>query len=243
VRTAELAAANERLTELDRLKSKFIADVSHELRTPLAVLNTRVYLLENGLPEKRAEYLIGLRGQIERLTQFVNTILDLSRLELGRGRIEFAPVSLNDVVDQVTVALAPRAEASGLRLTMHCADLLPPVRGEFNQLAQVATNLIANAINYTANGRIEVSTGLEGEQVCLQVQDTGMGITPDDIPHLFERFYRGERAGQSQIAGSGLGLSIVKEIIDLHNGTIEVESEVGKGTTFKVLLPVWENSV
>jgi PAS domain S-box-containing protein len=242
VRTAELAAANERLTELDRLKSKFIADVSHELRTPLAVLNTRVYLLENGLPEKRAEYLIGLRGQIERLTQFVNTILDLSRLELGRGRIEFAPVNLNDVVDQVTVALAPRAEASGLRLTMHCADSLPPVRGEFNQLAQVATNLIANAINYTANGRIEVSTGLEGEQVCLQVQDTGMGITPDDIPHLFERFYRGERAGQSQIAGSGLGLSIVKEITDLHNGTIEVESEVGKGTTFKVRLPLWDET-
>jgi len=242
-RTAELAAANQRLTELDRLKSKFIADVSHELRTPLAVLNTRVYLLEKGLPEKRAEYLIGLRDQIERLSQFVNTILDLSRLDLGKGKIEFAPVNLNDVVDQVTAALAPRAEANGLRLTVHCENELPSVRGEFNQLAQVATNLIANAIKYTANGRIEVSTGLEGEGLYLRVQDTGMGITPDDLPHLFERFYRGERAGQSQISGSGLGLSIVKEIVDLHGGEIQVESEVGKGSAFTVRLPLWKGEL
>jgi PAS domain S-box-containing protein len=237
-RTSELAAANERLTELDRLKSKFIADVSHELRTPLAVLNTRVYLLENGLPEKRTEYLTGLRGQIERLTQFVNTVLDLSRLELGKGKIEFEPVDLNEVVDQVTAALEPRAEASGLRLNVAYASPLPPVQGEFNQLAQVATNLIANAINYTANGHIDVSTGIEGHMIYLRVQDTGMGIASDDIPHLFERFYRGERAGQTKIAGSGLGLSIVKEIIDLHNGDIQVESQVGRGTTFLVTLPI-----
>jgi PAS domain S-box-containing protein len=239
-RTAQLAAANERLTELDRLKSKFIADVSHELRTPLAVLNTRVYLLENGLPEKKAEYLIGLREQIQRLIQFVNTVLDLSRLELGKGRITFEAVNLSEVVDQVTDALAPRAEANGLRLIVQCEGEMPPVRGEFNQLAQVATNLVANAINYTANGRIEVITRLVDNQVCLLVKDTGMGIAADDLPHLFERFYRGDRAGQTQIAGSGLGLSIVKEIVDLHGGTIEVESEVGRGSTFKVLLPQWE---
>jgi PAS domain S-box-containing protein len=240
-RTAELAAANERLTELDRLKSKFIADVSHELRTPLAVLNTRVYLLENGLPEKKAEYLIGLREQIQRLIQFVNTVLDLSRLELGKGRISFEAVNLNEVVDQVSDALAPRAEANGLRLSVQCEGDIPPVRGEFNQLAQVATNLIANAIKYTANGRIDVNIRLVDHQVCLRVKDTGMGIAPDDLPHLFERFYRGERAGQTQIAGSGLGLSIVKEIVDLHGGTIEVESEIGKGSTFTVYLPLWEN--
>jgi PAS domain S-box-containing protein len=242
-RTAELAAANERLTELDRLKSKFIADVSHELRTPLAVLSTRVYLLENGLPEKRAEYLIGLRDQIERLTQFVNTILDLSRLELGKARIEFAPVNLNDVIEQVMAALTPRAEANGLRLNLDCADHLPMVRGEFNQLAQVATNLTANAINYTPNGRIDIRTSATDGRVCLQVQDTGIGIASDDLPHLFERFYRGERAGQSRISGSGLGLSIVKEIVDLHGGEIIVESEVGKGSTFTVSLPVWVDKI
>jgi signal transduction histidine kinase len=105
-------------------------------------------------------------------------------------------------------------------------------------MAQVATNLIANAINYTANGHIDVSTGIEDKHIYLRVQDTGMGIAPDDIPHLFERFYRGERAGQTKIAGSGLGLSIVKEIVDLHSGDIQVESQVGKGTTFTVTLPV-----
>jgi PAS domain S-box-containing protein len=239
-RTAELSAANERLTELDRLKSKFIADVSHELRTPLTVLNTRVYLLERSRPEQWDGYLTSLRDQIERLTRFVNTILDLSRLELGGGKIEFSPVDLNEVVEQVSDALAPRAESSGLRLNVECSHGLPRVRGEFNQLAQVATNLIANAINYTPNGRIDVHTLLRDEQIGLKVQDTGMGISATDLSHLFERFYRGEKAGQTNLPGSGLGLSIVKEIVDLHGGKIDIESTVGKGTTFTVWLPVWE---
>jgi PAS domain S-box-containing protein len=242
-RTAKLSAANDRLTELDRLKSKFIADVSHELRTPLAVLNTRVYLLEHSKPEKRDEYLNGLRDQIERLTRFVNSILDLSRLELGRGRIAFGAVNLNDIVEHVSAALAPRAEINDLTLVVHYGHDLPPIYGEYNQIAQVATNLIANAVNYTPDGTIDVSTAQDGEWVYLRVQDTGMGITSDDIPHLFERFYRGERAGQSKVSGTGLGLSIVKEIVDLHNGRIEVVSQIGKGTTFTVRFPIWQDNI
>jgi PAS domain S-box-containing protein len=238
-RTAELSAANERLTELDRLKSKFIADVSHELRTPLTVLNTRVYLLERSRPDQWQSYLGGLRDQIDRLIHFVNTILDLSRLELAEGKIAFGQVNLNEVVEQVAVALAPRAEAIGLNLTMSYSADLPSVYGESNQLAQVATNLIANAINYTPNGLIEVSTAANGHYACLRVRDTGIGIPAGDMPHLFERFYRGERTTQSNMAGTGLGLSIVKEIVDLHGGKIEVDSQVGQGSTFIVWLPFW----
>jgi PAS domain S-box-containing protein len=242
-RTAELEQANQRLTELDRLKTKFISDVSHELRTPLAVLNTRVYLLQHAGPEKHGEYLTALKQQIERLTHFVNTILDLSRLELGADRITFGPVNLNDIAEQVVNTLSPRAEMAGLTMDFQMGDALPPVRGELNQLAQVATNLTANAINYTTNGSIHIRTGLDEQRdrVCLEVQDTGIGIHPDDQAHLFERFYRGERAGQSNIPGSGLGLSIVKEIVDMHSGSIEMESEVGKGTLFRVWLPVWHH--
>lgn len=240
-RTSELEQANQRLTELDRLKTKFIADVSHELRTPLAVLNTRVYLLQKSKPEKHPEYLNALQLQIERLTHFVNAILDLSRLELGAGKIKFASIDLVSVVGQVVTALAPRAEQAGLEIVYENGVKLPAVRGEFNQLAQVVTNLVANAINYTPNGYVHVRTSydIDHERVCLEVQDSGIGIHPEDITHLFERFYRGEKTGQSNIPGSGLGLSIVKEIVDLHDGDIQVESELDKGTTFRVLLPPW----
>ena len=239
-RTAELQAANERLTELDRLKTKFIADVSHELRTPLTVLNTRVYLLQHSPPEKHPAYLLALKEQLERLANFVNAILDLSRLELGHDKIAFGAVDLNDVVKQVVIALQPRAEIAGLELTLH-NNPMPEVRGEFNQLAQVVTNLVANAINYTSNGSISVRTALDTDHglVSLEVKDTGMGISEADIPHLFTRFYRGERAGQTSIPGTGLGLSIVKEIVDLHAGQITVKSQVSKGTTFIILLPIY----
>jgi signal transduction histidine kinase len=242
-RTLELEAANERLTELDRLKTKFIADVTHELRTPLTVLSTRVYLLQHSPPEKHPAYLLALKEQLERLTNFVNATLDLSRLEMSHERMVFGSVDLNDVVTQVLNALQPRAEIAGLDLTFR-NNPIPEVKGEFNQLAQVVTNLVANAINYTANGSIKVETAFDKahNHVTLEVTDTGMGISENDIPHLFTRFYRGERAGQSSIPGTGLGLSIVKETVDLHEGQISVKSQVGKGTTFTIYLPVYKQS-
>jgi signal transduction histidine kinase len=196
-------------------------------------------LLERGKPEKRQHYLAVLSEQSNRLAGLVETILDLSRLELGGGRVAFAPVNLNEVADKVVVAHQPRADAAGLSLLFKPHPELPPVRGEFNQLAQVATNLVANAINYTPVGEVQVYTCLDPApgEVCLQVQDTGIGIHPDDLPHLFERFYRGRRTGPSEVPGSGLGLGIVKEIVDLHAGRIEVESELGAGSIFRVWLP------
>ncbi len=183
---------------------------------------------------------MALKEQLERLANFVNATLDLSRLELGHDRIAFGQVDLNNVVQQVVMALEPRAEIAGLQITFQAAPT-PEVRGEFNQLAQVVTNLVANAINYTSNGSIIVRTSFDEtqKQVCLEVTDTGMGISEGDIPHLFTRFYRGERAGQTNIPGTGLGLSIVKEIVDLHEGSIVVQSQVGRGTTFKIYLPIY----
>lgn len=242
-RTLELEAANNRLTELDRMKSRFIADVSHELRTPLSVLNTRVYLLERTPEEKRAEYMQGLREQIERLSKFVNDVLDLSRIEGERNQMTLEKVALNPLVAQVVDSLQPRALELGLELDCQPANDLPRVIGHSERLGQVITNLVSNALKYTRVGRVLVSTGLEptGERVWLRVEDTGIGIPAEDLPHIFDRFYRAQNVSQMTIAGTGLGLNIAKEIIEMHGGEISIESEVGVGTTVTVWLQVAPN--
>ena len=226
------------LKELDRLKSKFVSDVSHELRTPITNLKLYADLLEHGKPDKRPQYLETLKEQANRLAQLVEDILNLSRLELGADKVQFAPVDLNALARQVVDAHRPTAEAAGLTLAFTPDPELPPVWGEPNQLAQVITNLVANGINYTSAGQVGVSTQLRNGQACLEVRDTGRGIYPEDLPHLFERFYRGRHAGQPGVPGTGLGLAIVKEIVDLHYGQISVASQVGVGTTFTVRLPL-----
>jgi PAS domain S-box-containing protein len=238
-RTRELAAANERLAELDRLKSKFVSDVSHELRTPIANLKLHVELLENGRVDKRAHYLSVVKQQSRRLGQLVDDILNLSRLEMGRERVTLGPVDLNFVVEQIVAAHQPRAESSGLLLSFEPLPALLPVRGEVNQLAQVVTNLLINALNYTLEGWVQVSTFQNTEEACLQIRDTGIGIDPEDLPNIFDRFYRGRRSQRSETPGTGLGLAIVKEIVDLHDGHIEVDSQVKHGSTFKVWLPLF----
>jgi signal transduction histidine kinase len=241
-RTQALADANERLTELDRLKTKFVSDVSHELRTPVGNLKLHLDLLERGKPEKREHYLSVLQNQIKRLAQLVEGILDLSRLERDRENVVLQPVNLNALVEQVVITHQPSAEAAGLSLTSDLSPNLPSVLGEPRQIIQVITNLLSNAINYTPEGSVRVSTVRDGRLVCLQVSDTGQGLDPEDMPHLFERFYRGKHTGQSDIPGSGLGLAIVKEIVDLHGGRIEVDSRAGEGSTFRVWLPIDGNA-
>jgi PAS domain S-box-containing protein len=241
-RTRELAAANERLTELDRLKSKFVSDVSHELRTPIANLKLHVELLEHGRAEKHAHYLSVVKQQSRRLGQLVDDILNLSRLEMGRERAAFGPVDLNFVVEQIVAAHQPRAESAGLVLSFEPLPDLQAVRGEVNQLSQVVTNLVINALSYTPAGEVRVRTFQAVDDACLQVDDTGIGIDPDDIPNIFARFYRGRGSQRSETPGTGLGLSIVKEIVDLHDGRIEVNSQVKQGTTFKVWLPLYHDN-
>ncbi|RMG98709.1 MAG: GAF domain-containing protein [Chloroflexi bacterium] len=240
-RTRELAEANQQLQALDRMKSKFVSDVSHELRTPITNLNLYLDLIERAGKEKQERYLQVLRQQANRLTTLIEDILNLSRMDLGKAQISFTAVSLNDLITQIVEIYQARAEAANLQLTTTLQPDLPPVRGEPNQLSQVITNLLANALNYTPAGSIHLCTNWqEGDQmVCFRISDTGIGIDPEDQEHLFERFYRGKHAAQSNIPGTGLGLAIVKEIIDLHQGQIQVNSEPGQGTTFYVWLPVF----
>lgn len=239
-RTHELAEANQRLTELDRLKSKFVSDVSHELRTPIANLKLYIELLEHGHPDKQLHYKAVLQQQIKRVAELVDDILDLARLESQQQQgFVPQPIQLNTLVAQLVTAHQPQAEALALTLSFVPLADLPPTYGDANQLAQVVTNLLANALNYTRQGTIEVKTLLREQQIGLQISDSGRGITPDDLPHIFERFYRGRHTHHADVPGTGLGLAIVKEIVELHHGEIEVESELDHGTTFIVWLPAY----
>jgi signal transduction histidine kinase len=170
--------------------------------------------------------------------KLVEDILDLSRLAVGKNKhLEFTQIDLNGLIDQVVTAIRPLAEAAGLRLVFEPEPDLPPVMGEHNQLSRLVNNLVANAIHYTVKGEVTVRTSKRDGCVCLEIQDTGIGIDPEDKPHIFERFYRGRLVRQSKIHGTGLGLAIVKEIADMHESKIDVQSELGKGSTFYVRFP------
>ncbi len=242
-RTAELEAANEQLRNLDKLKTQFVSDVSHELRTPLTSLAMYGYLLEHDTSANVRNHIIALNKQIERLKTLVHDILDISRLD-RQGELARRAVTLNDLVGAVVIAHEAVARSKKLELRLSPGEMLPNVLGDASQIERVVENLLANAINYTPAGSIMVSTHLDSErgQVCLSITDTGIGIDEQDLPRLFERFYRGQRARQLRVPGSGLGLGIVKEIVDQHGGALEVSSTVGRGTTFRVYLPLAQPS-
>ncbi|MEP7285557.1 MAG: PAS domain-containing sensor histidine kinase [Chloroflexota bacterium] len=238
-RTADLRSANDQLKELDKLKSKFVADVSHELRAPVTSLGLRLYLLEQ-TPQKLDEHLSVLKENVQRLTNLIESVLDLSRLDLNERTVAFGPVDLNAIIERESVGhLLPKQDAE-LNILYDLDKSLPPVRGEASQIGQVITNLVSNALRYTQAGTVQVRTSFASDSnaVCLEIIDSGIGIEPADMVHLFDRFYRGRNAVRSSIPGTGLGLSIVKDIVDLHEGRIEVESQPGQGSTFRVWLPV-----
>jgi two-component system phosphate regulon sensor histidine kinase PhoR len=225
--------------ELDRLKDLFVSDVSHELRTPTTNIGLYLELLEGAPPAKRTEYIAVLKEQSKLLVKLVEDILDLSRLTIGKEKgIEFTQVDLNMLTDRVVAAHRPLAEAAGLTLEFNPDNNLLPVWGEQNQLARLVNNLVSNAIRYTEEGGVFISTTQADDHICLKVSDTGMGIDPEDEPHLFERFYRGRRVRQTKVHGTGLGLAIVKEIVDLHDSKIEVKSEIGGGSDFIISFPI-----
>ena len=238
------------LQELDRMKDQFVSNVSHELRTPLANLKLYLSLLQQGRPERRASYLEVMGREVERLERLIVELLDLSRLQ-SEQRAERAPVRelvdvqmVIDTVVQNNIAWAESAEEELLYEGTN--NGLPRVYGDPDQLLRALTNLVSNAINYTPpGGKILVRSMIgrseqgEPEWVIIETVDTGIGIPADELPNIFDRFYRGSNVNPS-VPGTGLGLAIIKEILGLHGGSIEVESEQGRGSTFRLKLPVYE---
>lgn len=240
-RTAELARLNERLRQLDRMKTNFVSDVSHELRTPVNNLAMRLQLLEMDTPDQVPKHRRMLRQQVEHLSNLVEDILQLSRIDMSRSAITFKRLDLVPIVQAAIDAHRPRAALKGLELHF-ISEPVPKILGEPNQISQVVTNLITNALNYTEAGQVVVTvqTGENGH-VELLVSDTGIGIANDEKALIFERFYRGRHVAKSDIAGTGLGLGIVAEILSLHNGEIMVEDNLPRGSCFIVRLPIIEH--
>jgi PAS domain S-box-containing protein len=236
-RTRELSEANQRLQELDRAKDQLISNINHELRTPLANIKLYLSLLERGRPEKQSEYLQTLRREQSRLEKMIEDLLDLSRLDLGVTRIEPAPLPLDPLLRQLVADRVNLAIERGLTLEYQAGGDLPLVLIDPERLTEVITNLMTNAINYTpAGGRVVVSAAATGEWVTFTVRDSGPGVAAKDLPHLFERFYRGEVGRLASAPGTGLGLAISREIVDRLGGRITVDSASGQGAAFTVWL-------
>lgn len=237
-RTYELAAANEQLLELDRLKSKFIADISHEFRTPLANLRLYLDLFSRGPAEKQEQYLSVLHGQTIRLVNLVEDVLSLSHIEAQTDAASLTNIDLNQMIKTVLMRLESTLRQHNNTIILELDDNLPTMRGIPQQIEQVITNLVANASSYAENGNITLWSGKQSDGIQFQIQDTGSGISAEDLPHIFDRFYRGRKTGQSALPGTGLGLAIVKEIVARHNGHIDVTSQINQGTTFTLRFPV-----
>lgn len=227
--------------EAERLKSDFVSFVSHQLRTPLSGMNWMLELAADaeGLPDQAREYIVEAQESGARLVRLVNDLLDIARLESGRTAIEPEPVDLGQVTRSVVTELQALASGKGQALTLDGLDA-PAVNGDPQLLRQVVTNLVSNAIKYTPDGgRIDVRMTRTDGLVEWLIKDNGMGIPPAARGRLFEKFYRADNAVATETEGTGLGLHLVRLIVEQTGGHVRVESEEGEGATFAFVLPVW----
>jgi len=228
------------LENLFNSQNRFITDVSHELRTPLTVIKGNVGLMKRlGCGDE--ESLTSISAEVDRLTRLVGDLLLLAQAETGHLPLEFQVVELDTIFLEVFSHMKMLA---GQRIDLKIADLdQVRVKGDPDRLKQVMVNLVANAIQHTpATGEVSVSLGKSDGLAVFTVSDTGPGIPAEDRPFIFERFYRGEKSRKREKgSGFGLGLSIARWIVNNHEGKIEVESQVGQGTTFRVCLPLWDD--
>jgi PAS domain S-box-containing protein len=235
----ELERQNDQLRQLDRLKDEFVALVSHELRTPLTSIRGYLELIteDTNLTEDQTRFIETIDRNAQRLQRVVGDLLFVAQVEAGKLSLEVADVNPNTLVEEAVQAAGPSAAAKSIELTAHLGEL-PEIRGDRARLAQVLDNFISNAIKFTPSfGRVTVTTRVLPGEVEVIVSDSGMGIPADELPLLFQRFFRAERATAGAIPGTGLGLAIAKAIVTGHGGRIRVESEDGAGTTFRVILP------
>lgn len=237
----KLATAIEDLRSLEKLKAAFVNAVSHDLRIPLTGIVGYAELLEEGIGGALSDQQLAFVAQIteasQRMTRLLNEFLDYARMEVGKFTIAPRAIALSGPVQQAIASFRPALEKKGVRLSAELAPALPPVTADPDRIAQVLSNLLSNAVKFTPpGGGITVRAYPLGRSVVVEVEDTGVGIPPDALPHMFERFFQTE-AGR-QAGGTGLGLSIVKSLVEAHGGTAWVESEVGRGTTFRFTLPI-----
>jgi signal transduction histidine kinase len=226
------------LEKLERLRREFLTGISHELRTPLTAIRGFVQAIVDGVipPREEEKYLRLTLAETGRLAGLVDDLLDLGRLEAGSVALNYSYVNLSDLLREVVDFMAAQAAEKEVALQLETAKVSLTADGD--RLKQVAWNLLANALAYTPpSGRVRVALEEAQDEVLLTVEDTGVGIPAEDLPHIFTVFYRVDRSRDPATGGTGLGLAIVKNIVDLHRGRIEVESRPGRGTWIRIRLP------
>jgi len=246
---AMILISTNRARNLARQQMEFVAGVSHELRTPLAVIRSAGENLADGVIGEKQQIqrygkLIATEGR--RLTDMVEQILEFSGIQSGRKNYHLLPVQISDVIDHAIAACRTMIEEGGFEIHKEIERDLPPVAADEAALSRSLQNLLTNAMKYSGSSRrldINARSRKTGnkQQIDITIADTGMGIEAEDLPHIFEPFYRGREATAAQIHGSGLGLSLVKQIVEAHNGSVTVQSEAGKGSAFTLLLPALQS--
>lgn len=240
---AELATSfnrmAERLDAADRSRRHLLADVAHELRHPLANMQGRMDLILDGKVELDVAELLPLQDEIGRLRRMVGDLRDLSLAEVGGLALQRGPVDLSELLRSLALHLEVVAEERGVEFAVVVPEQLPLVEGDPDRLKQVFINLLTNAMQYVGAGdRVALRAWVTPGEVHVAVSDTGPGIPPEHLPHLFDRFYRVDASRSRGSGGSGLGLAIVRSLVELHGGRVGVASQVGVGTTFTVTLLV-----
>jgi len=240
----QLQREHTEIERVERVRKDFVINVSHELRTPLASIQGYAETLMDGAlhdPEYNMRFLGIIRHNAERLARITQDLLTLSRVEQKRQKFEFEPMRVNGLLEQAIELMRPMAEKREIRLELEPEPADAGVWCDSEAVSQILSNLLDNAIKYTPpGGRIAVGAEAHGRFVEVRVRDTGIGIPAEELPRLFERFYRVDKARSRELGGTGLGLSIVKHLVAAHNGGTRVESRTGEGSTFFFTLPVDE---
>jgi two-component system phosphate regulon sensor histidine kinase PhoR len=231
----------KRETELAQLKSEFVANVSHELRTPLSLIRMFGETLQMGRvsgEKKKQEYYSTIVRESERLTGLVNNVLDFSKMESGKKEYHLAEQELNPIVRRIVSLYQPHLKHLGFHVRIELADTLPPVRADDEAISEALLNILDNAVKYSAADKtINVTTGATNKSVFIEILDHGIGISPAEHSKIFEKFYRTSHGKAHQARGSGLGLTLVRHIMNAHGGTVSVKSQLGSGSAFRLSFP------
>jgi signal transduction histidine kinase len=225
------------LADLDRQRKQMTADVAHELRTPLAVVKGRLEGMQDGVYHPDPEQIARLLNEVAMLERLIEDLRLLALAEAGQLPLHMDAENPRDVLDDAAATFAEQAAAQGVALLVEAPDDLPDMMVDSQRMNQVVNNLVANALRHTPQGGTITLRARGGDPLVIEVADTGSGIAPEDLPHIFERFWRTDRSRTRSSGGSGLGLAIARQIIEAHGGSISAESTPGQGTTMRITLP------
>jgi two-component system phosphate regulon sensor histidine kinase PhoR len=229
--------------ELDEMKTSFVNLVSHELRSPLAAVKLQLSVINDGvageLNDKQQHLLSRAQLKLEGLLALINDLLDVAKMEAGQRHLEATPLHLEEILAEVVELLKARAQEQKIALELSVPPDLPVISADRRGMEEIFTNLVSNAINYSPDGgEVRIAAQPRGPWLEVLVSDQGVGIAPEDVDKIFTKFYRAKDPKTRHIVGTGLGLAIVQAMVEAHHGSIEVESQVGAGTTFRILLPL-----